>query len=104
MAELIAQPLTEKKKVDGSFIKPEAVDTEPVTPSKMQTLRRLLTYVAASKGKLILVIGLILLGTIFSVLGPYLFGVGINQFIEQGTLDGLGLIVALMDAVWYWDF
>jgi ATP-binding cassette subfamily B protein len=96
MADIIAEPVVTKKHLDGSFIKPEPVAVEPAPPSNMQTLRRLLGYVAASKLKLILVIGLILLGTFFNVLGPYLFGVGINSYIELGTVDGLGTIVALM--------
>ena len=96
MAEIVAEPVVTKKRTDGSFIKPEPIEVEPTPPSKMQTLRRLLGYVAASKIKLILVIILILLGTFFNVLGPYLFGVGINNYIELGTLDGLGTIVALM--------
>ncbi len=96
MAEIVAEPVVTRKRSDGSFIKPEPIEVEPAPPSKIQTLGRLLGYVAASKIKLILVIFLVLLGTFFNILGPYLFGVGINNYIELGTVDGLGTIVVVM--------
>ena len=96
MSEIIAEPVATKREIDGTFIKPEPVEVELAPPSNIQTLRRLLGYVAASKIKLFSVIVLILLGTFFNILGPYLFGVGINSYIELGTVEGLGTIVLLM--------
>ncbi len=96
MAEIVAEPVATKHHVDGSFIKPVPVEAEPTPPSKIRTLRRLLGYMAASKIKLTVALVMVLVGTVLNILGPYLFGVGIDQFVEQGTLEGLDTIVLLM--------
>ena len=97
MSNIVAEPVVKQKHLDGSLIKPAPVETEPAPPSKIRTLRRLISYmVGASKIKLTLALIMVLVGTILNILGPYLFGVGIDQFIEQGTTDGLGTIVFLM--------
>ena len=96
MAEIVAEPVVTKKSLDSSVIKPAPVEAEPTPPSTIRTLQRLLGYMTVSKTKMILAIITVLIGTILTILGPYLFGVGIDQYIEQGTLDGLGTIVLWM--------
>jgi ATP-binding cassette subfamily B protein len=64
----------------------------------METLRRLLGYVTAYKGKLAAVVVLLLVSTLLNVIRPHLLGVGINEFVEQGIVAGLINVVLLMVA------
>ena len=97
MVEKIAHPPQEEKQAKSVVIKPPQPEA-PAPPSKMQTLRRLLGYVTVYKGKLAAVIVLLFVSTLLNVVRPYLLGVGINEYIEQGLVDGLINIVLLMVA------
>ena len=59
-------------------------------------LRRLTAYLRPFQGILILVFVLVLLGTLLSVLAPYLLGVAIDDYIANEDLRGLGKITLLM--------
>ncbi len=98
MAEKLAEPVEIKKVPKGTVIKAPEPETPPEA-SKFETLRRLLGYVTAYKGRLGLIIILSLSGTLLNLAGPYLLGVGINQFVEKGISDGLLTVVLLMVAV-----
>jgi ATP-binding cassette subfamily B protein len=97
MAEKLAHPPEEEKQPKLTFVKPPQPKAPP-PPSKIQTLRRLLGYVTAYRGKLAAVIILLLVSTLLNVVGPYLLGVGINEYLEQGTVAGLINVVLLMGA------
>jgi ATP-binding cassette subfamily B protein len=97
MAEKLAHPPQEEKPAKAVVIKPSYPEAPP-PPSKMQTLRRLLGYVTAYKGKLAAVVVLLLVSTLLNVIRPYLLGVGINEYVEQGLVAGLINIVLLMAA------
>lgn len=64
------------------------------------TLMRLGTYLLESKFQLALVVVLVILGTVLSIIGPYLLGVAIDSYITKGDLVGLTWIVLLMFGVY----
>jgi ATP-binding cassette subfamily B protein len=101
MAEKLAHPPENEKQPKSVFVKalhPETPPQSEATSSKMQTLRRLLGYVAVYKGRLAAVIVLLLVSTLLNVLRPYLLGVGINAYLEQGTVTGLIDVVLMIVA------
>jgi ATP-binding cassette, subfamily B, multidrug efflux pump len=55
-----------------------------------RALFRLLPYLKAFKAALILVFGLVIIYTLLGLMGPYLMGVAIDQFISTGDLAGSG--------------
>jgi ATP-binding cassette subfamily B protein len=59
-------------------------------------MRRLLAYLAPHRAGLILVVVLTVFYTAFSLVGPYLMGVAIDQFIGKSDLPGLGRTVLIM--------
>ena len=64
------------------------------------TLMRLGRYLLESKFQLALVVVLVILGTVLSIIGPYLLGVAIDSYITKGDLVGLTWIVLLMFGVY----
>jgi ATP-binding cassette subfamily B protein len=96
MTEKLAHPPQEEKPEKAVVLKTPQPETPP--PSKVQTLRRLLGYVTAYKGKLAAVVVLLLVSTLLNVIRPYLLGVGINEYVEQGIVAGLINVVLLMVA------
>ena len=64
------------------------------------TLLRLWGYLKHQKWTLVGVVCLVLLTTILNVLGPYLMGVAIDQFIIEGDLTGLARIALTMLGVY----
>ncbi len=60
------------------------------------TLMRLGRYLLAWKYQLALVAMFVVLGTILSIIGPYLLGVAIDRYIIKGDLPGLASIALLM--------
>jgi ATP-binding cassette subfamily B protein len=57
---------------------------------------RLGRYLLAWKYQLVLVAIFVVLGTILSIIGPYLLGVAIDRYIIKGDLPGLASIALLM--------
>lgn len=64
-------------------------------------LRRLWPYLAAYKTKLITVILMVITYTILGLVGPYLMGVAIDQFIAAKKIDGLLQIALYMLGVYF---
>jgi ATP-binding cassette subfamily B protein len=63
-------------------------------------LRRLLPYLGAYRGTLILVLVCVVLYTLLGLLGPYLMGVAIDQYLIPKRMDGLARISLLMLGVY----
>ncbi|WP_040979718.1 ABC transporter ATP-binding protein [Oceanobacillus jeddahense] len=57
------------------------------------TLKRIWNYLKMEKGKLILVIFMVLISSMFALLGPFLVGMSIDHFIAIGQINGLGLLL-----------
>ncbi len=64
------------------------------------TLARLWYYLRANKRMLIIVILLVAVSTGLQLIGPYLQGVAIDQFISVGNSDGLARLVLIMFAAY----
>jgi ATP-binding cassette subfamily B multidrug efflux pump len=60
------------------------------------TLRRLLATLRPYRWALALVLVLVIMSTVLDLLGPFLMGVAIDEFITAGNLAGLPRIVLLM--------
>ncbi|MEI3612831.1 ABC transporter ATP-binding protein [Pseudogracilibacillus sp. SO30301A] len=57
------------------------------------TIRRLSTYLATEKWKLLLVILMVIVSSSLGLLGPYLVGMAIDDFIVAKQAAGLGLLI-----------
>ncbi len=64
------------------------------------TLLRLWGYLQHQKWTLLGTVGLVVLTTVLGVVGPYLMGVAIDEFIMEGDLPGLARIALLMLGVY----
>jgi len=64
------------------------------------TLLRLWGYLQHQKWTLLGIVGLVVLTTVLGVVGPYLMGVAIDEFIMKGDLPGLARIALLMLGVY----
>lgn len=64
------------------------------------TIKRLWYYLAEEKAMLVLVIIMVLFGTIFSLLGPYLVGRGIDHYITAKKSDGLALLLGSLALIY----
>ncbi|GAA0333897.1 ABC transporter ATP-binding protein [Oceanobacillus oncorhynchi subsp. oncorhynchi] len=56
-------------------------------------LKRIWNYLKMEKGKLFLVIFMVVISSLFALLGPFLVGMSIDHFIAVGQLNGLGLLL-----------
>ena len=61
-----------------------------------QTVKRIWSYLAKEKGRLTLVILLVLISSALSLLGPYMIGMAIDDYIVTKQTDGLGLLLILL--------
>ncbi len=57
------------------------------------TLKQIWNYLKMEKGKLFLVILMVIISSIFALLGPFLVGMSIDNFIAVQQLNGLGLLL-----------
>ncbi|MEK4302076.1 ABC transporter ATP-binding protein [Oceanobacillus sp. FSL W8-0428] len=57
------------------------------------TLKQIWNYLKMEKGKLFLVILMVFISSIFALLGPFLVGMSIDNFIAVQQLNGLGLLL-----------
>ncbi|MCT1904046.1 ABC transporter ATP-binding protein [Oceanobacillus sojae] len=57
------------------------------------TLKRIWNYLKMEKGKLFLVILMVFISSIFALLGPFLVGMSIDNFIAVQQIDGLVLLL-----------
>src|SRR5690625_3550755 len=60
------------------------------------TVKRIWSYLAKEKGRLTLVILLVLISSALSLLGPYMIGMAIDDYIVTKQTDGLGLLLILL--------
>src|SRR5690625_1514716 len=58
-----------------------------------QTVKRIWSYLAKEKGRLTLVILLVLISSALSLLGPYMIGMAIDDYIVKKQTAGLGLLL-----------
>ena len=61
--------------------------------SSWKTIRRIWSYLAREKGKLLLVILMVIASAGLGLLGPYLVGTAVDRFIDTKTTDGLGTLL-----------
>ena len=74
-----------------------AVDNKKKAKNMGNTLKRLWNYLTVEKGKLFLVILMVTLSSGLSLLGPFMVGMAIDDYIVTGQAGGLGmLLVGLM--------
>src|SRR5699024_12045113 len=59
-------------------------------------VKRIWSYLAKEKGRLTLVILLVLISSALSLLGPYMIGMAIDDYIVTKQTDGLGLLLILL--------
>ncbi|TFE01178.1 ABC transporter ATP-binding protein [Jeotgalibacillus sp. R-1-5s-1] len=64
------------------------------------TLKKIWHYLAMSKGKLSLVLFMVLISSAMSLLGPYLVGMGIDDFIVTGDSGGLVQLIIVLAVVY----
>jgi len=62
----------------------------------LQTIKRICSYLAREKFKLILVICMVIISSGLSLLGPYMVGMAIDDFIDTKQTNGLGLFLLLL--------
>jgi ATP-binding cassette subfamily B multidrug efflux pump len=60
------------------------------------TLYRLASYFGELRGRLAVVLLLIVLYSLLGLVGPYLMGVALDRYVGRGDASGLGLIAGLM--------
>ncbi|MFP3340023.1 hypothetical protein R0J91_18740, partial [Micrococcus sp. SIMBA_131] len=60
------------------------------------TVARIWRYLSIQKGWLFLVIVMVVFSSGFSLLGPYLTSVAIDNYLVPGELEGLPLILGLL--------
>jgi ATP-binding cassette subfamily B protein len=64
------------------------------------TLKRIWSYLAKEKGKLYLVFSMVVLSSASSLLGPFLIGVIIDEYIVKNERDGFILILAALFVIY----
>ena len=65
------------------------------------TVKRLLEYISRKKGKLIIIFVLVVLSAIFNVIGPYLIGKAIDDYIIPKNFKGLAVMLLFMAVVYF---
>ncbi|GGA74236.1 ABC transporter ATP-binding protein [Ornithinibacillus halotolerans] len=64
------------------------------------TIKRIWSYLAREKMRLWLVVLMVVISSAMSLLGPYMVGMAIDNFIVKKAVDGLGLLVIGLIAVY----
>ncbi|WP_368654584.1 ABC transporter ATP-binding protein [Ornithinibacillus sp. 4-3] len=65
-----------------------------------KTIKRIWSYLTREKGKLTLVISMVLISSALSLLGPFMVGMAIDDFIVQQNVNGLGTLLLLLVGVY----
>jgi ATP-binding cassette subfamily B multidrug efflux pump len=65
------------------------------------TVKRLLEYISRKRGKLIIIFVLVVLSAIFNVIGPYLIGKAIDDYIIPKNFKGLAVMLLFMAVVYF---
>src|SRR5699024_591333 len=66
-----------------------------------KTIKRLSSYLAKEKWKLLLVIFMVLVSSSLGLLGPYLVGMAIDDYIVTKKAAGLGLLIILLLVIYF---
>ncbi|NCU16854.1 ABC transporter ATP-binding protein [Bacillus sp. P1(2020)] len=75
-----------------------------LTRSKFTTIGKLWKELSNNRGLLFLVLFLVLVNTIFGILGPFLIGYAIDQFIYKQTLSGIiPLLIGLITVYFFYS-
>ena len=64
------------------------------------TLKRIWDYLAKEKVKLLIVVCMVIISAVLSLLGPYMVGMAIDDYIAQKQLTGLGLLLIILVVVY----
>lgn len=81
----------EKIPLDTASFKKD--DSDRPKGSSWKTIRRIWSYLAMEKGKLLLVILMVITSAGLGLLGPYLVGTAVDRFIDTKTADGLSTLL-----------
>ncbi|PLR70662.1 ABC transporter ATP-binding protein [Bacillus sp. UMB0728] len=65
-----------------------------------ETLRRIWNYLAEEKGLLFLVLLMVILSSVLGLLGPFLLGRGIDQYIVERSNSGFAVLLAGLAAIY----
>src|SRR5690625_571802 len=57
------------------------------------TIKRIWSYLAREKGKLLLVIFMVLISSAMALLGPFMIGMAVDDFIEPRQSSGLVTVI-----------
>ncbi|MBD7938428.1 ABC transporter ATP-binding protein [Cytobacillus sp. Sa5YUA1] len=80
---------------------PSRMNGKGATPKKfIGTLLRIWQYMKQQKIRMILVVFMVLLSTLFTLAGPYLIGVIIDDFILKGEITGTIVMSALLACIY----
>ncbi|GLO65680.1 ABC transporter ATP-binding protein [Oceanobacillus kimchii] len=85
------------KRIDISSVN---ADQQKKAKNMGTTLKRIWQYIAIEKGMLTLVILMVLISSIFALLGPFLVGRAIDNFIITQEANGLGYLLLALIAVY----
>jgi ATP-binding cassette subfamily B multidrug efflux pump len=85
-------------KIPFSMEERKATKKGPI--SKSGTVKRIAKYLAIHKGILILVLTMVLLSSILGLLGPYLIGMAIDDFIVTKAAKGLWILLVELGIVY----
>ncbi|WP_339228760.1 ABC transporter ATP-binding protein [Oceanobacillus sp. FSL K6-2867] len=69
------------------------VDNKKKAKNMSNTLKRLWNYLAVEKGKLILVILMVTISSVLGLLGPFMVGMAIDDYIVTQEAAGLGMLL-----------
>ncbi|MEB1809339.1 MAG: ABC transporter ATP-binding protein/permease [Bacillaceae bacterium] len=64
------------------------------------TLKRIWRYLAQNKSPLILVLVLVIVSSVFALLGPFIVGMAIDEFIVTRNFDGLVYVILGLSAIY----
>lgn len=80
---------------------PSRMNGKGATPKKFTgTLLRIWQYMKQQKLRMILVVFMVLLSTLFTLAGPYLIGVTIDDYILKGDITGTIVMSAILACIY----
>ena len=88
----------------------EKIDLEPIRIKKKEddkatnalgTIKRIWSYLAREKLKLTLVLLMVLISSALALLGPYMVGVAIDEFIDTKKTAGLGMLLLALLIIYF---
>lgn len=88
----------EKIPLDTVSTKKDGIDKPK--GSAWKTVKRIWSYLAQEKGKLTLVILMVMASSGLALLGPYMVGTAVDRFIDTKQSNGLGLLLLLLVVIY----